>query len=150
MVSILIPLIAYLPSEWLGVSGVLAVVTAGLLMGRQLPKIIGSQQRLRLYSVWEAIIFILNGLVFVMMGLKLPEILDRLGREPLPTLVGYAIVISMVAIVVRMISIFPFATLSQYMESRIPEGPPQVASQGRVLIGWAGMTGIVSLAATLA
>lgn len=89
-VSLLTPFIAYLPAESLHLSSVLAVVSAGVYLSRRLPVIVGPRVRLRGYAVWEVLVFLLNGLVFILIGLQLPDILESLARSgtSLPRLAG--------------------------------------------------------------
>ncbi len=78
-VSLLTPFVAYLSAEHLGVSGVLAVVTAGLYLGRRMPELLSFQTRLQAGPVWEMVEFLLNGFVFILIGLQLPEVLRALS-----------------------------------------------------------------------
>ena len=79
VVSLLIPYVAYLPAEQLGLSGVLAVVTAGLVIGRRLGTILSPSSRVLWLTSWKMVGFVLNGLIFVLIGLALPDILEGLG-----------------------------------------------------------------------
>lgn len=151
-VSILTPYIAYLPAEYLGVSGVLAVVTAGVYMSRKIPEIATSRARLRMYGTWDTFVFILNGLIFILIGLQLPVILDSLSNYSTKMLISYALGISLLAVLVRLIWVFPAAYLPgvfpkakkhKHVETR----PPW---QNIFFVAWTGMRGIVSLAAAMA
>src|SRR5882762_5259733 len=84
--SLLTPFAAYLPAEQLGVSGVLAVVTAGLHHGWRIPEITTSRSRLQAGPVWEMVEFLLNGFIFLLIGLQLPEVLHRLSGYSMRTL----------------------------------------------------------------
>src|SRR6266849_6634746 len=108
-VSLLTPFVAYLAAERLGVSGVLAVVTAGLHLGRRLPELLTFTTRLRGGPVWEMVEFLLNGFVFILIGLQLPEVLRALSGNaiPLPRLVWYALLISLAVILIRILWVFP-------------------------------------------
>ena len=99
-VSILTPFAAYLAAERLGVSGVLATVTAGLYIGRRL-SVLSSEDRIAGSAVWQTINFLLNGLLFTLVGLQLPAIIRGLGELPVGDALGIAIVIALVVIVVR-------------------------------------------------
>jgi Na+/H+ antiporter len=92
-VSLLTPFVAYLSAEHLGVSGVLAVVTAGLYLGRRMPELLTFKTRLQGGPVWEMVEFILNGFVFILIGLQLPEVLHALSGHDIPIhqLVWYAL-----------------------------------------------------------
>lgn len=148
-VSLLTPFTAYLPAEWLGVSGVLAAVTAGLVVGWQAPHIMAPETRLRGRAVWETLAFVLNGLVFILIGLQLPMILDELSGRSMLSLVGLGAAISGAAILVR----FAWVTVDSYVKGRIRRRKGRHDTPHRaevVVLGWAGMRGVVSLAAALA
>jgi monovalent cation/hydrogen antiporter len=142
-VSLLTPFAAYLPAEWLGVSGVLASVTAGLCVGWWAPRIMQSETRLRARAVWDMVVFVLNGLVFILIGLQLSTILTSLSGRSLPSLVGLGLLISLAVILVRLAWVFAAASLSRRL-GRPPPWPEVL------VVGWAGMRGVVSLAAALA
>ena len=86
-ISLLTPFAAYIPAERLHVSGVLAVVAAGLFIGWRVPQILTSRTRLNAYVFWEMMVFILNGLIFVLIGLQLPRIIHALSGRSLKQLV---------------------------------------------------------------
>jgi CPA1 family monovalent cation:H+ antiporter len=143
MVSILTPFAAYLAAERLGVSGVLATVTTGLCLGWWAPRITDPEVRLRGRAVWEMATFVLNGLVYLLIGLQLSMILPSIAGRPLLTTVGLAAVVSVVVIVVRLLWILPAALGVPVLGHRKPW---PVA----FIMGWAGMRGVVSLATALA
>src|SRR5207247_11053934 len=100
-ISLLTPFAAYLPAEQLHVSGVLAVVTAGLYHGWRSPEIINARMRLRAGPVWEMLEFLLNGFIFILIGLQLPEVLRALsGRSPVK-LAWYAAGVRFVVLLIR-------------------------------------------------
>src|SRR5438093_8501446 len=105
-ISLLTPFAAYIVADRLHVSGVLAVVTAGLFLGWRVPRLITSRTRLYGQIFWEMIVFLLNGLVFVMIGLQLHGIMERLAGQSFATLVIHGILLSVTAIVVRMLWVF--------------------------------------------
>ena len=142
-VSLLTPFAAYLAAEQLHVSGVLATVTAGLCIGWWSPRIMDPEVRIRGRAVWEMVTFVLNGLVFLLIGLQLSAILPSLvGRSPVET-IGLAVLVSAVVILTRLGWIVPAAL-----------GVPILGHRKRwgesIVIGWAGMRGVVSLATALA
>ena len=150
MFSITLPYTAYLLAEALHVSGVLAVVAAGLVRARFAPEVFSPQTRLLGRSVWQLIVFVLNSLIFIMIGLQLPQTLAALGNRPLAQLLGWGITVSVVAMLVRMTWVYPSAYIPRWLSGRIRENEPKPAWQMVTLIGWCGMRGIVSLAAALA
>lgn len=151
LLSLLAPFGAWLPAEALGVSGVLAVVTAGILVGRRAPRIFGSDARVLASGVWQMVIFTLNGLVFILIGLQLPNILDTLSASrTFGELASWAAIVSVTVIVVRLAWVFPGTYLPLWLSRsiRARERRPQVRNV--LIVGWSGMRGVVSLAAALA
>jgi CPA1 family monovalent cation:H+ antiporter len=145
-VSLLTPYAAYLPAELLGGSGVLAAVAAGLYLGRRGSQIMGSDARLAGRAVWEMLVFLLNGLVFLLIGLEISVLAGEMDRVALLQLAGLGVLVSVALIVVRAIWIFGMAAW-QRLVSREPQ--PLSVPEATVL-SWAGMRGVVSLAAALA
>jgi monovalent cation/hydrogen antiporter len=150
-ISILSGYTAYLPAEELGLSGVIAAVTVGLYMGWHTPQLTTPLMRLQGVAIWEILTFLLNALLFLLVGLQLPGVIDRLSGHSSGELVGWALLVSTVVIGVRLAWMFliPYAvTMSDRVsmdESRHRASPAE-----RLAIGWAGMRGSVSLAAALA
>src|SRR5256886_1397989 len=151
-VSLLTPFAAYLSAERLGVSGVLAVVTAGLYLGRRMPEILTFQTRLRGGPVWEMVEFLLTGFVFILIGLQLPEVLRALSTNSIPIrrLVCYALVLSLVVILIRILWVFPATYLPRLLFKTIREKDPYPSWRHVTIVAWTGMRGVVSLAAALA
>ncbi len=151
-ISLLTPFAAYLASERLGVSGVLAVVTVGVYIGWRSPEIVTSRMRLQAGPVWEMIVFLLNGFVFILIGLQLPEVLQGIsiasGNILRPTI--DALLISVVVIIVRFVWVFAAAYLPRLFSSRLRERDPYPAWQHITIVAWTGMRGVVSLAAAIA
>ena len=147
--SLLTPFAAYLPAETLGVSGVLAVVTTGLYIGG-IRLLLSPATRLQTQAVWEVVVFLLNGFIFILIGLQLRGIMDRLEEFPLPTLLGYAALISLTAIVVRIAWVFPAAYLPRALSRRLRERDPYPSWRHVAVVAWTGMRGVVSLAAAFA
>jgi len=138
---------AYLPAQMLGVSGVLAAVTVGVYVGWHTPELTSSEQRLQGRAVWEILVFLLNALLFVLIGLQLPEILDSLHGSSAAQLVGYAALVGATVIVTRLVWVFPAASLANVLARRLDSRMPW---QHLAVVGWTGMRGAVSLAAALA
>src|SRR4029077_6476776 len=105
-ISLLTPFAAYIPAERLHASGVLAVVAAGLLLGWRGPQILAARTRLNIYVFWEMTVFLLNGLVFVLIGLQLPRILHTLSGRSLMQLLWHGALSSLAAILVRIAWVF--------------------------------------------
>ncbi len=151
-VSLLTPFVAYLSAERLGVSGVLAVVTAGLYLGWRLPELLTFKTRLQGGPVWEMVEFLLNGFVFILIGLQLPEVLNALskGTIPIPRLIWYALFISVAVILIRILWVFPATYLPRLIFRKLCRRDPHPPWQHVTIVAWTGMRGVVSLAAALA
>lgn len=148
------PYFMYLIAELLGSSGVLAVVAGGLYMSSKRLIFLNSASRIKGYSVWESFVFILNGVVFLLIGLELPEIVAGIRSEgvQLRTAIGYGFLVTGVLILARIIS--AYAALVATIIFR-PSVVPHAPSLRRrflmpLVLGWTGMRGVVSLAAALA
>jgi CPA1 family monovalent cation:H+ antiporter len=131
---------------------VLAVVAAGLYLGWRLPEIFTSQTRLRAGPVWETVEFLLNGFVFILIGLQLPEILKTLSKDSdsVRHLVWPALVISVAVILVRILWVFPAAYFPRLFSKGLRKRDPYPTWQSLTILAWTGMRGVVSLAAALA
>ncbi len=149
-ISLLSGYAAYLPAEWLGVSGVLSVVTMGIYLGRQGTRIVSSRTRLQAQEVWQVVVFLLNGLIFILVGLELHSILAALSLRSWPTLIWYAALVSLTVILVRIAWVFPTMYLPRALSRHERERYPSLPWQYPTIISWAGMRGGVSLAAALA
>jgi monovalent cation/hydrogen antiporter len=151
LVSLLGPFAAWLPAEALQVSGVLAVVTAGIVLGRAAPRIMSSDTRVLGSGVWQMMIFTLNGLVFILIGLQLPTILDEVSVDrSAGELAVLALLVSATVILVRLFWVFPGTYLPRLFSRRVRERDPVPHARAVLIIGWAGLRGVVSLAAALA
>jgi len=140
----------YLPASALGVSGVLAVVTAGVYMGWYTPELTTVQTRLTGDGFWAIVNFALNGLLFGLVGLQLRPILDALSGHSAAQLVAYGAIVSLVVILTRIVSIGPVVYLPRFLFRGIRERDPYPPWQQPAFAGWAGMRGAVTIAAALA
>jgi monovalent cation/hydrogen antiporter len=131
-------------------SGVLAVVTTGLYLGRKGPYIISSGTRLQGYATWELITFLLNGLIFILIGLQLRSVVEGLNEYTAGQLVSYALLTSLTVILVRMLWVFPATYVPRWASRRIRERDPSPSWRNVSVIAWTGMRGVISLAAALA
>lgn len=148
------PYCMYWIAEQLHCSGVLAVVAGGLFMSSRRLTFLNSTSRIRGFSVWESFVFILNGIVFLIIGLGLPDIVEGLRTQgiPLSTAIGYGVLVTLVLIAARIISSYTAMLATLIFR---PKVAPQLGSTRRrwlmpLLLGWTGMRGVVSLAAALA
>lgn len=147
--TIMSPYVMYIAAELLHVSGVMAVVSGGLFLSYRSSDFMNYQTRMQAYSVWGTLAFLLNGFVFILIGLQLPVITSDLGMPPGPALL-YAIAISVLTVVVRIVWVFPGTYLPRWLSRRVREREPRPPAKGVMLVAWAGMRGVVSLAAALA
>jgi Na+/H+ antiporter len=147
-VSLLSGYFAYLPAQAAGVSGVLAAVTIGIYMGWYTPELTTWQTRLQGIAVWEILFFVLNALLFALVGLQLPVIVDALSGRSASTLLGYAAAVTLGVLVARFLWVVPGTYVTAW--SRRRTGPIQNPGRASILLGWSGMRGAVSLAAALA
>ena len=150
-VSILVPYAAYLAAQTVRASGVLAVVAVGLYLSRQSTRFFSPRVRIQAYAVWNALSYILNGVVFVLVGLQLPSVLSGIrGQFGLPILLLYGALFSAVIVLLRLLWVFPGARISYFIRRRLlgqkEETPP---ARTLLVIGWTGMRGVISLAAAL-
>ena len=159
-VSLLTPFGAYIVAETLHVSGVLATVAAGLCAGWWAPSFMAPETRLRSRAVWDMVTFLLNGVVFILIGLQLLRILPALATRSLGALIGLGLLISLAAIVVRFGWVFGEGLLHDLFE-HLPRGRGGTATfhrdedsvaepRERTVVAWAGMRAVVSLATALA
>jgi CPA1 family monovalent cation:H+ antiporter len=150
LMTLAVPYIAYILAESLHVSGVLAVVAAGLVRGRYAPEIVSAEMRIIARSVWNLLTFLLTSLVFILIGLQLSGILGRLEGYSAGDLILYATLVSAVAIAVRFAWIYPASLLRRLVDTAMREREPAPTEQELFIMSWCGMRGIVSLAAALA
>jgi Na+/H+ antiporter len=117
-ISLLSGYAGYLPAEALHVSGVLAAVTVGIVLGWKAPEISTASMRLQGYAVWEILVFLLNALLFVLIGLQLPTILDGLQNESPATLLGWAAAVSATVILTRLVFSEAFTRFIRFVDRR--------------------------------
>lgn len=151
-VSLLTPFAAYLLAERLGASGVLAVVIAGLYLGRRMPELLTFKTRLQSGPVWDTVEFVLNGFVFILIGLQLPEVLEALSANPVPLrrLIWYALLLGMAIVLIRIVWVFVATYLERIIFKKLCRHDPYPKWQNVMIVAWTGMRGVVSLAAALA
>jgi Na+/H+ antiporter len=141
---------AYLPAQAAGVSAVLAVVTVGVYVGWYTPELTTVQTRLQGDAVWEILTFLLNGLLFGLVGLQLRPILDSIHGQSTAALLVDGAIVSAAVILTRLVWIFPATYIPRWASKRIRARDPYPPWQHPTLLGWAGLRGAVSLAAALA
>lgn len=149
--SFLAPYAAYLLADRvLGVSGVLAVAVTSIYASRRSSEVIPAAVRIQAVGVWDLLIFVLNGLAFILVGLQLRQVLASVGHESVWNLVFTGAAVSLAVVAARFIWVFPSAYLPRFLSRRIRERDPYPGWRNVVVVGWSGMRGVVSLAAALA
>jgi monovalent cation/hydrogen antiporter len=149
-ISILSGYAAYLPAEELGASGVIAAVTVGIYMGWHTPQLTTPIMRIQGVSVWEILTFLLNAVLFLLIGMQLPTVIEDISGYSAGELIFWGLLISAVVIVVRLLWGFTVPYLIRALDRRAIQRARRASWQQRLVIGWAGMRGSVSLAAALA
>jgi monovalent cation/hydrogen antiporter len=150
VISVVSGYAAYLPAELLDVSGVLAAVTTGLYVGWRAPQLASASTRLLGFSFWEVLVYLANAILFILVGLQLHPILGGLGGTAVAVLVGQAVLVSAVVIAVRLGWVFSVPYLVRLIDRRQAQIARRLGARERLVLGWSGMRGAVSLAAALA
>jgi monovalent cation/hydrogen antiporter len=141
--------LAFIPANAVGASGVLAVVTAGIYLGWRTPELTSFQTRLQGAAVWEIFTFVLNALLFALVGLQLPRILDALTGFSASKLMWWGLLVTATVVVARLVFVPVFTYLPRrFLGAFGPDAAPPPARA--FVVSWAGMRGAVSLAAALA
>jgi monovalent cation/hydrogen antiporter len=149
--SLLIPFGAYVPADELGWSGVIAAVAAGLYAGNRAMDVTAADTRLQLRAFWDLLVFLLNALLFLLIGLQLPHIVDGLGRGGVTAaLVGQVALVSAAIVAIRMLWMFTVPALVGAFGRGRDADPPQEQRAERLVLGWSAMRGGLSLALALA
>ena len=149
LLSVVVAYGSYLVAEQIGASGVLAVVAAGVFSGWKSPKVIDAETRLNSRSFWGALVFALNVILFILLGLRLPSILDAVSQTlSVWEMIGYGTLVSLVVVVVRLAWQFGPVSIGRVFSPalRFDTGD---GWKERLIVGWSGMRGAVSLAAAL-
>jgi monovalent cation/hydrogen antiporter len=149
-ITLLTPYAAYLLADALQVSGVLAVLSAGLYLSRQSSRFFSSNTRLQANAVWNVLVFLLNGLLFLLIGLQLRGIVATIAGPSLLTLIWQALLISLAVIAVRIVWVFPAASVPRLLSARLRARDPYPGWRSVAIVAWIGMRGGLSLAAALA
>jgi len=149
-ITLLTPFAAYLPATALGVSGVLAVMAAGLYLARQLSTVLEADTRLQAAAVWEMIVFVLNGLLFILVGLQLRGILADIAALPVRDVARDAAIVCLVVVLLRPLWAFSAMYLPWLVRWMARRFQPSPSWRQVSIISWSGMRGSASIAAALA
>jgi CPA1 family monovalent cation:H+ antiporter len=150
VLSLIPPYSAYLLAERLGLSGVLATVASGLWLGSRSSGLLSSSARLTGAAFWNIMVFLLNGVLFMLIGLQLPGVMRELKGVSAGTLAYQAAVICGVVVATRIIWVFPGAYLPRRLIPAVGRRDPMPPWRNLAVFAWCGMRGVVSLAAAMA
>ena len=148
-ITLIAPHLMYIIAEQFHFSGVLAVVSGGLFLSARATDIFTYETRIQAQAVWDTMVFLLNGTVFILIGLQLPFILGKIESGSIPTLIMYGVIISLVAIIVRILWVYPGTYLPRMLSKKIREKEPYPNWKSVFIVAWSGMRGVISLAAAL-
>jgi Na+/H+ antiporter len=149
-ISVLVPYSVYLAAEAMHSSGVLAVVACGLYMSRHSSHFFSASVRIQAWAVWDSLTFVLNGLVFMLIGLQLPFVLAGIREYSFRELLQYGAMFSVILILLRMIWMFPGAYLANLIRRRVLHQRVGLPPARQIfVVGWTGMRGVLALAAAL-
>jgi CPA1 family monovalent cation:H+ antiporter len=150
VISILVPYAAYLIGDRAHASGVIAVIACGMYMSRKSPEYMSPQVRLQMTAVWDALTFVLNGIVFVVIGLQLPYVMGQIGGLSRVVLLEYGVGFSAAIIALRMAWVYGETYIAYAVRRwvhKVETAEPE--PRGLFVIGWGGMRGVLSLAAAV-
>ncbi|NML35781.1 Na+/H+ antiporter [Chitinophaga sp. G-6-1-13] len=148
--TLMTPYFIYLAAEQFHFSGVLAVVSGGLFLSYRSHAIFpDGATRMQMLGVWSTLIFVLNGIIFMLIGLELPTIVHALGDYSIGDAIRYGLVIAFLTILVRLIWVYPGAFIPRMLSKKIRTQESSPGWKGPLVVGWAGMRGVVSLASAL-
>jgi monovalent cation/hydrogen antiporter len=150
VLSMLTPYVAYWPPEHLGGSGVLATIVSGLYVSWNGPNIISASTRIQGIFFWDVLVYLIEGIVFLMTGLQARTLTGGLGDYSLSVVAGSAVVVCSVVILARFAWIFPATYLPRWLFRGIARSDPAPPWQWPFVLGFTGVRGVVSLAAALA
>jgi CPA1 family monovalent cation:H+ antiporter len=149
VLSLVTPYCMYYAAEQFHVSGVLAVVCGGLFLSSRRDEMLSYRSRIEGVNVWTNFVFVLNGLIFLLIGLQLPSIIGQLGDGGLGNAVWYGLAISFVLIVTRLVCALGSSVFTTFMSNFITVADAHPGWRNPLIFGWSGMRGVVSLAMAL-
>ena len=152
--TLLSPFVSYLAAEQFHVSGILAVVSAGLIISWRSPEVFTFQTRMRTRVVWDTLVFLLHGVVFILIGLQVPHMIRGLGNASFSEILVYGLLVSLVTILVRIVWVFAGASWSKTFKKKIAgsldEEDDDQTWKNVLIVAWTGTRGVISLATALA
>jgi CPA1 family monovalent cation:H+ antiporter len=152
IVSFLLPWGTYLCAEKLETSGVIAVVTASLILGRSQHMLLDAQSRLETQAIWKFAVFFMEATIFILIGMALRNVILETGglNASLLSTLSIALIVTLSAIAARFLWVFAAMYLPRVIISNFFEDMTYAPISIPIIIGWAGMRGVVSLAIALA
>ncbi len=149
VLTLVTPYLMYYFAEFFHFSGVLAVVSGGLFLSSKRQSMLTYMSRVQGVNVWVNFVFVLNGLIFLLIGLQLPSIVQQLGHTSLRAAIWYGLAISFVLILARFLCTFASSLFTRFISRFITVADRNPGFKGPIVLGWAGMRGVVSLAMAL-
>ncbi len=147
--TVMTPYLLFLAAEQFHFSGVMAVVSGGLFISYRSHEIFKTgSTRLNMLGVWTTLIFVMNALVFILIGLELPEIIAGLGKYSIEEAIKYGLIISFITIILRFIWVYISTHISRWLSPKARKEPAP-GWKGLLILSWSGMRGVVSLATAL-
>lgn len=147
--TLMIPYMLFLGAEHFHVSGIMAVVTGGLFISYRSHEVFQTgPTRINMLGVWTTLVFVMNALVFILIGLSLPEIIDGLGEYSLGEAITYGLIVSAIVIALRYIWVYPASYIPRWLSKKVRQ-EPSPGWKGPLIVSWSGMRGVVSLATAL-
>ena len=150
VISFLAPVAIYLVAQQLGMSGVIATVAAGILTGRRAAREMSSEVRVAGQATWQVLLFLINGLAFILIGLQLRTVIGSLGGRSATDLLSLAVAIATTVVVSRILWVYTATYVPRALLSQVREREPYLHPRNVFIVAWAGMRGVVSMAAALA
>lgn len=149
-VSIVVPYVVYLTAEAAHASGVMAVIACGLYLSRKSSEFFSPTVRLQAWAVWDSLTFVLNGLVFMAIGLQLPYVIGELKEYKMGSLVVDGLALSVILILLRLIWMYPGAFIANTIRRKVLKHNVAMPKARQIfVVGWTGMRGVVALAAAI-
>lgn len=148
-ITLMSPYLMYLAAEHFNCSGVLAVVSGGLFLSYYSHHFFNYDSRLQVQGVWNTLVFLLNGVVFILIGMQLPFIMRGLENYSVPEAIGYAIIISIASVGIRILWVFPGTYLPRMLSRKVRTTESRPGWKAVFIVAWSGMRGVVSLASAL-
>ncbi|MGV3636186.1 MAG: Na+/H+ antiporter [Flavobacteriales bacterium] len=147
--TLMTPYLLFIIAEEVHASGVLAVVSGGLFLSYRSHAFLDHRARVQAYNVWSTLVFMLNGLVFILIGLELPDIGAGMDQHALLEAIGYGLLVSVLVILIRFVWMYPAAHVPRLLFASIRRDEPNPGWRLPTVLSWAGMRGVVSLASAL-